>query len=98
MPNQEPNPKPQDVEELTDEGLDETTCSPAYDTPETDKWIASHVGLHTALADAIAQMKKLERERNEARKEAESARRMSRVCPAHPNHYFSWENSELSNP
>jgi hypothetical protein len=32
MNNQTPDPKPADAEQPTDEGLDETTCSPSYYT------------------------------------------------------------------
>ena len=34
-------------------------------TPETDEWVKSNVGLHVALENAIAHMRKLELQRDE---------------------------------
>ena len=61
-------PKPIINQSTPRKGLDAAAGSPIYDTPETEEWIKSNVGLHAALANAIEQMKKLECERNDARR------------------------------
>ena len=64
--------KPPSVEEPREEGLDETTCSPSSDTPETDTavktWRDPETGKRNRMVPA-GLSRKIERERNHWRNE-----------------------------
>jgi len=77
-------------------GSDDLVLPVLDDTTEVDAF-AFDVEDHNYLVVSADLARRLLRERNEARREAESARRIARSgLSVHPDHKFSWENAKLS--